>query len=45
MESFEALDLAILARVGEQLAALGDLLDKVVPGDCLPFAFAALAGA
>ena len=30
MESFEALDLAILARVGEQLAALGDLLDRCV---------------
>ena len=39
----EALDLEILACLGEQLTALGDLFDEVVPADGLPLALAALA--
>ena len=45
MELLEAHDLAVLADLGEQLAAFRDLLDELVPADGLPLALAALAGA
>lgn len=45
MKLLEAHDLAVLADLGEQLAAFRDLLDELVPADGLPLALAALAGA
>ena len=45
MNGLEALDLAVLAQVGEELAALGDLGDELIPGDGRPLVLAALTGA
>ena len=44
-ERFESFDVAIFSYVGEQLAALGHLLDKLIPADGLPLSLAALARA
>ena len=45
VDGLEALDVLVLAEVGEQLAALGYLGDELLPADGLPLALAALAGA